>query len=309
MGNGTGQSLSGSTGFARGDQGIAGVAKAFALAIALSVPIAAPGVWMIAQERASRAAVAGAEEARLASLQALLAAPAGPVLDVDSMVHARDLFVATCAACHGVEARGVTGLGKDLTQSWFVASLDDSALVKFLEEGRPADSPLNTTRIPMPPKGGRADLTGDDLAQLAGYLRGLQDPRRMPQLPEMVAKPAVVSDDEKAAALAAAGGDAELAEYIASGTKLYARTCAACHGPDVRGVKGNGKDLIASELVKTLNDDDLLAFIQRGRDPGDPANTTGIAMPPKGGNPALSEDDILDIIAYLRSLQGAANAG
>jgi hypothetical protein len=27
-------------------------------------------------------------------------------------------------------------------------------------------------------------------------------------------------------------------------------------------------------------------------------------MPAKGGNPALSEDDLLDIIAYLRTLQG-----
>jgi cytochrome c5 len=29
-------------------------------------------------------------------------------------------------------------------------------------------------------------------------------------------------------------------------------------------------------------------------------------MPAKGGNPALSDDDILDVIAYLRSLQSSA---
>jgi hypothetical protein len=31
-------------------------------------------------------------------------------------------------------------------------------------------------------------------------------------------------------------------------------------------------------------------------------------MPAKGGNPALSEDDLLDIISYLRTLQPAEPA-
>jgi disulfide bond formation protein DsbB len=35
----------------------------------------------------------------------------------------------------------------------------------------------------------------------------------------------------------------------------------------------------------------------------DPLNTTGIAMPPKGGNPALTDGQIVDIVAYLRSIQ------
>jgi disulfide bond formation protein DsbB len=34
----------------------------------------------------------------------------------------------------------------------------------------------------------------------------------------------------------------------------------------------------------------------------DPLNTTGIDMPGKGGNPALTDDNILAIIAYLRTL-------
>jgi cytochrome c5 len=35
---------------------------------------------------------------------------------------------------------------------------------------------------------------------------------------------------------------------------------------------------------------------------GDPLNTTGVAMPPKGGNPAMSEQDIADIVAYMRTI-------
>jgi disulfide bond formation protein DsbB len=46
----------------------------------------------------------------------------------------------------------------------------------------------------------------------------------------------------------------------------------------------------------------MLAFILIGRDANDPENTTGVAMLPKGGNPALTNDDILDIIAYVRTI-------
>jgi mono/diheme cytochrome c family protein len=28
-----------------------------------------------------------------------------------------------------------------------------------------------------------------------------------------------------------------------------------------------------------------------------------VAMPPKGGNPALSEEDLADVVAYLRTLE------
>ena len=63
-----------------------------------------------------------------------------------------------------------------------------------------------------------------------------------------------------------------------------------------------------SEFCKSLDDDGLLAFVKKGRDPGDPLNTTKILMPPKGGNPALSDDDLLDVISYVRSLQKQASA-
>jgi disulfide bond formation protein DsbB len=46
-----------------------------------------------------------------------------------------------------------------------------------------------------------------------------------------------------------------------------------------------------------------VAFIKVGRGVDDPANTTGVAMLPKGGNPGLSDQDLYDIVAYLRTLQ------
>lgn len=243
------------------------------------------------------------EEVRSTILEAALAherlveAPALPVVEVEVAARGRDLFVETCAACHGAEGRGVERLGKDLVTSDFVAGCTDDRLVAFLETGRPDARPTA-----MPPRGGRADLTPDDLTAIATFLRGIQDPRRMPSLPEYVVD-STPTEAQAAAALELAGGDEELAAWIASGDKLFHSTCMACHGTGGVGVAGNGKALRDNPFVQSLDDDGLLAFIQSGRGPSDPLNTTGIQMPPKGGNPALSEDDILDIISYLRTLQ------
>jgi disulfide bond formation protein DsbB len=102
--------------------------------------------------------------------------------------------------------------------------------------------------------------------------------------------------DEPADEPAAAAGDAT------AGEPLFQGTCSACHGPDAKGLPALGKDLTASEFFQGNSDEELLAFVKVGRDANDPANTTGVAMLPKGGNPALSDEDILNIIAYVRTL-------
>lgn len=99
-----------------------------------------------------------------------------------------------------------------------------------------------------------------------------------------------------AAAPAGPVGDA------ANGAKIYATVCIACHGPDAKGVTGLGKDLTTSEWIAQQTDEQLIEFIKRGRDTGDPLNTTGVAMPPRGGNPAMTDQEIADIVAYLRSI-------
>ncbi len=99
------------------------------------------------------------------------------------------------------------------------------------------------------------------------------------------------------AALGNGRGDA------AKGRQVFASTCAACHGPHGEGVPGLGKSVVASDFVATRTDAELVAFIKAGRSVDDPLNTTGVAMPPKGGNPALTDEDLADIVAYLRSLQ------
>lgn len=92
------------------------------------------------------------------------------------------------------------------------------------------------------------------------------------------------------------GGD------VVVGEVLFASTCTACHGPDAMGIENLGKKLADSEFVRSMTDEELVRFIQVGRPADDPDNMTGVAMPPQGGNPALSDDDLLDIVTYLRTL-------
>lgn len=86
------------------------------------------------------------------------------------------------------------------------------------------------------------------------------------------------------------------------GKTAYAATCSACHGADAKGVPSLGKDMTTSTFIKGLTDDQFLDFLKKGRPASDPANTTKVDMPPKGGNPALADQDLYDIIAFIRTL-------
>jgi cytochrome c5 len=87
--------------------------------------------------------------------------------------HGRDVFFGTCVACHGTDAKGIPGLGKDLTASSFADGLTDEELVSFIIEGRPAGHPLNTTGVDMLPRGGNSGLSDQDLFDVVAYLRTL----------------------------------------------------------------------------------------------------------------------------------------
>jgi disulfide bond formation protein DsbB len=101
------------------------------------------------------------------------------------------------------------------------------------------------------------------------------------------------SDNSQAAQAGAAG----------EGQQLFLVYCGSCHGPNGEGIASLGKPLTTSEFAGSLSDEELLEFIKAGRPANDPLNTSGILMPPKGGNPALTDEQLMDIIAYIRSIQ------
>ena len=99
------------------------------------------------------------------------------------------------------------------------------------------------------------------------------------------------------AEVAASLGDPE------AGEEKYNEVCIACHGPGGEGIEGLGKPFTSSDFLREQSDQEMLEFIKIGRPSGDPLNTTGVDMPPKGGNPALTDEQIMDIVAYVRTLQ------
>ena len=106
------------------------------------------------------------------------------------------------------------------------------------------------------------------------------------------------------ASVAVGGGGASADPAAAArGKALFAQGCNACHGDNARGRPGLGKDLAHNPFVRGQGDTQLVGFLKRGRDISDPLNTTRIPMPPKGGNPALNDKQLTDLVAYLRDLQ------
>jgi cytochrome c5 len=73
----------------------------------------------------------------------------------------------------------------------------------------------------------------------------------------------------------------------ADGKEIYQKTCAACHN----GLQPKLGDKAAWEPRIMKGKDALVASALNGKG----------GMPPKGGNPALSEDDIRAAVDYIVS--------
>ena len=102
---------------------------------------------------------------------------------------------------------------------------------------------------------------------------------------------------------ACGGGAGGSAEEIAQGQHEFRKTCATCHGQNAEGMPRLGKALHDNEFVQSNSDAELIEFLKVGRPTSHPDNTRGVDMPPKGGNPALTEEQMRLIVRYMRSLQ------
>jgi len=110
------------------------------------------------------------------------------------------------------------------------------------------------------------------------------------------------------AAACSSGSSAETAPEstdpaVNHGRQIVTESCSACHGTDFNGVSGLGPSFFDNSFIQSESDAELIVFIQEGREKNDPANKTGIAMPPYGGNPRLTDADLADVVAFLRTLQ------
>jgi disulfide bond formation protein DsbB len=104
------------------------------------------------------------------------------------------------------------------------------------------------------------------------------------------------------AACSGGGGGSATGPGVAEGKAIFDRVCATCHGKDANGLPKLGKGLRNNEFTKSKSDAELLEFLKMGRPATDPLNTTGVDMPPKGGDPSIQEADLKNVIAFLRTL-------
>lgn len=81
-----------------------------------------------------------------------------------------------------------------------------------------------------------------------------------------------------------------------TGKDMYAENCQSCHASDGRGSMGWVPDLMEEQAWVTMDENDLLNELKLGfRKSGQ-----RMRMPAKGGNSALSDEDLRKIIIYMR---------
>jgi len=94
----------------------------------------------------------------------------------------------------------------------------------------------------------------------------------------------------------------------AIGAQLFAMTCATCHGVDARGMPEQGVSLKGSAFIARNADPSLIRFLRAGRPASDARSITGRMMPARGGNRDLTDQDLADIVRYLRTFDAVTVA-
>lgn len=123
----------------------------------------------------------------------------------------------------------------------------------------------------------RAGLTGQEARDILAFLQASNNPAQQPAAP-------------------AAPMPATPVAGIQPGQAVYTQTCLACHGADGKGALPGVPDLTRADGPLAKPDAELLQSITAGvQRPGAP-----LAMPPKGGNPNLTETDIRQVLDYMR---------
>ena len=91
---------------------------------------------------------------------------------------------------------------------------------------------------------------------------------------------------------------------VSVGHAIYSQTCIACHGANGKGTIPGVADMTDADGALAKPDEELLKSITEGlQSPG-----SVLAMPPNGGNPTLTDEDVNAVLAYLRAEFGRSGS-
>jgi cytochrome c5 len=194
----------------------------------------------------------------------------------------KQVFDAVCAACHASGALGAPKIG------------DKAAWGKLITQGLDKLSGLAISGIRnMPPRGGNPSLSDIEVTRAVAFMAN----EAGANFKEPPAKPAAAKPKAEAPAAAAATAPAAKSEIAAKpaakadGKATYEKACAACHATGVAGApKAGDKGAWAPRIQSGANA--LYTSALKGKG----------AMPPKGGNASLSDDEVKAAVDYLASL-------
>ena len=89
---------------------------------------------------------------------------------------------------------------------------------------------------------------------------------------------------------------ADVPENVANGQRQYEETCVACHGENGKGTMPGIPNFTSRKSPLKKADAVLIKNIVDGVE----RPNADLVMPPMGGNPDLTEQDVLDILAYMQ---------
>lgn len=232
------------------------------------------------------------------------------------------VYSTACTACHGLDAKGVKGLGKTLINSGFVNQLNDDELIHFIIVGRTTTDPANTTGQVMPAKGGNLSLKDEDISAVVAYIRSLNGAKivndltgvptstpppvrefapinvsGLPSSSNVAATLVPTATPQPTATPAPADASTGTTADALAGKADYERACASCHASDGTGTAMN----FNSDLTDSMLDDSaLFALLTVPQPIGSP----NYPHPIRGGYPELNDEQVRAVIAYMKTLMG-----
>lgn len=178
-------------------------------------------------------------------------------------------FGRLCAACHQAGGIGKAGFAPGIRNHDFLALASDNYLRNTIRTGRPGTAMASWS-----------SLSEKEMAGVIAYIRLGNDGH--------------VSDISQ-------DPDLKIPGAAGKGKITFATYCASCHGPNAEGYAagGSGPGIGLIGFLSMASDDFILQTVKHGR--------SGTAMLPFVGAKGLanlSEGDVGDVIAYLRTLPG-----